>query len=162
MASDVTSGALPTTEAARRVPAELGQAKRVRQRLPLLVDAVDASVGTPEVTVGVAHLGNAVDLAEELAAGLGELGGRGLDVLDPEAKDDSFVEAVGGNRVGRVEVEDRAVRHREHRPAVGVDGSRQAEDVDEQLLLRGELVALEKDGVPGDPLDLHPATPSVV
>ena len=52
------------------------------------------------MTVGVAHLGNAVDLAQELAARLGELGGRGLDVVDPEAEDDSVVEAVGGNRLG--------------------------------------------------------------
>ena len=36
----------------------------------LLVDAVDASVGAPEVAVRVAHLGDAMNIAQELKTGL--------------------------------------------------------------------------------------------
>ena len=62
------------------------------------------------MAVGVAHLGDADDVAEDLHASGFDFGGCGFDVIDTEAEHDSVVEAIGGEwlesparlRIGRV------------------------------------------------------------
>jgi hypothetical protein len=63
------------------------------------------------------------------------------------------------NGVRCIEVEESAVRHREEGPPLLVDQRRQPEHLDHQLFHGGELVVLERDGVPGDAFDLHTSTP---
>src|SRR5215211_2495646 len=89
-------------------------------------------------------------------------GRRGFDVVDAEAEDDAVVEAVRRNRLWSVEIEDRAVRHGEHRPTVRLHGRRKPENIDEQLLHRGEPIAVDDDGVPSNALNVHTSAPSLV
>src|SRR5215218_9010891 len=121
--------------------------------LLLLVDAVHASIRAFEVAVRVAHLLDASDFAQELASPVLERGRRGFDAV---------VEAVRRNRLWSVEIEDRAVRHGEHRPTVRLHGRRKPENIDEQLLHRGEPIAVDDDGVPSKALNVHTSAPSLV
>ena len=59
--------------------------------LVLLVEAVDATVRTAEVSVGVRDLLHAGDLAEQLAPRRHDRTRGGLDVVHPEAESDAAV-----------------------------------------------------------------------
>src|SRR5215208_5241465 len=124
--------------------------------LLLLVEAVDPTIRTAEVSVGVPHLLHAGDLAEQLAP-RGLHRGRGsLEVVHPEAENDAaFVEAVVGDGLGRVQIQHRPVRHDEQDVALVLHGRGQAERLGQQRLGGSERLGFEDDGVPGYAFHVH-------
>src|SRR3712207_6119594 len=140
----------------RRLCSAYGLARRFVLALLLLVEAVDATVRTAEVSVGVPHLLHAGDLAEQLAPRRLDRGRGGLDVVHSEAENDAaVVEAVVGDGLGRVQPQHRRVRQDEQDASLGVPGRGQAERLGQQRLGGRERLGVEDDGVPGYAFYVH-------